>query len=150
MQFKRDVLGSCATQASTAVRALASSAGASEQQGSEYSRAHLLAAAGGVLAGVFGASVVASANEVADGMHSPSYPWPHEGPFDSFDHASIRRGHQVYQQVRLSSWQGHAGSARPPPRVCASSADFHSVSVHLLLRRFAQRATACSTFTGVS
>ena len=33
------------------------------------------------------------------GLHSTQYPWPHEGMFDSYDHASIRRGHQVYQQV---------------------------------------------------
>lgn len=59
----------------------------------------MAAAIGGVFAGIFGASVVASANEVGDGMHSPHYPWSHEGIFDSYDHASIRRGHQVYQQV---------------------------------------------------
>jgi len=53
------------------------------------------------MAGLFGASVVASGDEVADGMHSPNFPWPHEGIFDSYDHASIRRGHLVYTQVRL-------------------------------------------------
>lgn len=57
--------------------------------------AHYAAAFGGVLAGIFGASCVASANEVADGLHAPHYPWPHEGVLDSYDHASIRRGHQV-------------------------------------------------------
>jgi len=60
---------------------------------------HIIAAFSGVLAGVIGASCVASANEVSDGLHAPSYPWPHEGIFDSYDHASIRRGHQVYMQV---------------------------------------------------
>lgn len=62
-------------------------------------RGSLSATLGGMLAGVFGASVAASAGEVEDGLHAPSYPWPHEGIFDSYDHASIRRGHQVYQQV---------------------------------------------------
>ncbi|KAG1660002.1 hypothetical protein FOA52_009822 [Chlamydomonas sp. UWO 241] len=57
------------------------------------------AAVGGVMAGLLGASVLASANEVGDGMHSADLPWPHEGIFDSYDHASIRRGHQVYTQV---------------------------------------------------
>lgn len=57
------------------------------------------AVASGVLAGMFGASCIATANEVGDGMHSPEYPWPHEGIFDGYDHASIRRGHQVYTQV---------------------------------------------------
>ena len=63
------------------------------------SKAHFGAAVGGVLAGIFGASTIASATEVSDGLHSPSFPWPHEGIFDSYDHASIRRGHQVYTQV---------------------------------------------------
>ncbi|KAI8006113.1 hypothetical protein LOK49_LG07G02332 [Camellia lanceoleosa] len=30
------------------------------------------------------------------------YPWPHEGILSSYDHASIHRGHQVYQQIRAS------------------------------------------------
>jgi cytochrome c1 len=34
-----------------------------------------------------------------EGLHSAQYAWPHEGMFDSYDHTSIRRGHQVYQQV---------------------------------------------------
>ena len=32
-------------------------------------------------------------------LHAGQYPWPHQGFFSSYDHASIRRGHQVYQQV---------------------------------------------------
>ncbi|KAH6916146.1 cytochrome C1 family-domain-containing protein [Coprinopsis sp. MPI-PUGE-AT-0042] len=34
-----------------------------------------------------------------EGLHPASYPWPHKGPLDSFDHASIRRGYQVYREV---------------------------------------------------
>jgi len=34
-----------------------------------------------------------------DGLHPPSYPWSHRGWFDSFDHASIRRGYLVYREV---------------------------------------------------
>lgn len=34
-----------------------------------------------------------------EGLHPPKYPWPHNGWFDSFDHASIRRGYQVYREV---------------------------------------------------
>lgn len=34
-----------------------------------------------------------------DVLHPPSYPWSHKGPMSSFDHAAIRRGFQVYQQV---------------------------------------------------
>ncbi|GJE91129.1 cytochrome c1 [Phanerochaete sordida] len=34
-----------------------------------------------------------------EGLHSPSYPWSHKGLLDTFDHASIRRGYQVYREV---------------------------------------------------
>ena len=34
-----------------------------------------------------------------DGLHAGSYPWSHYGPLKSYDHASIRRGFQVYQEV---------------------------------------------------
>lgn len=33
------------------------------------------------------------------GLHPPSFPWAHKGPFETFDHAAIRRGYQVYSQV---------------------------------------------------
>ncbi|KAM6927746.1 cytochrome c1, heme protein, mitochondrial [Xenentodon cancila] len=32
-------------------------------------------------------------------LHPPHYPWSHAGPLSSLDHASIRRGYQVYKQV---------------------------------------------------
>ncbi|XP_038553043.1 cytochrome c1, heme protein, mitochondrial [Micropterus salmoides] len=32
-------------------------------------------------------------------LHPPQYPWSHSGPLSSLDHASIRRGYQVYKQV---------------------------------------------------
>jgi len=32
-------------------------------------------------------------------LHAPSLPWSHNGHLDSLDHASIRRGYQVYKQV---------------------------------------------------
>ncbi|KAI5999507.1 cytochrome c1, component of the mitochondrial respiratory chain [Pisolithus albus] len=42
----------------------------------------------------------AHASSLADeGLHPPAYPWPHKGWFDTFDHASIRRGYQVYREV---------------------------------------------------
>ncbi|KAF7370842.1 Cytochrome c domain-containing protein [Mycena sanguinolenta] len=34
-----------------------------------------------------------------EGLHPPNYPWPHSGLIDTFDHASIRRGYQVYREV---------------------------------------------------
>lgn len=33
------------------------------------------------------------------GLEAPHYAWSHSGMFDSFDHASIRRGFQVYREV---------------------------------------------------
>ncbi|KAE9393442.1 cytochrome c [Gymnopus androsaceus JB14] len=42
----------------------------------------------------------AHASHLSDeGLHPVTYPWPHSGFFDSFDHASIRRGYQVYREV---------------------------------------------------
>ncbi|KAF7647844.1 hypothetical protein LDENG_00165700 [Lucifuga dentata] len=32
-------------------------------------------------------------------LHPPHYPWSHAGPLSSLDHASVRRGYQVYKQV---------------------------------------------------
>lgn len=33
------------------------------------------------------------------GLHVPEYPWSHNNPFKTFDHAAIRRGYQVYKEV---------------------------------------------------
>jgi len=32
-------------------------------------------------------------------LHPPQYPWNHKGFIDSYDHASIRRGFQVYREI---------------------------------------------------
>ncbi|CAI6001283.1 unnamed protein product [Closterium sp. NIES-64] len=56
-------------------------------------------AVGGAVLGVAALADVARADEAEHGLHAPAYPWPHDGIFSSYDHASIRRGHQVYQQV---------------------------------------------------
>ena len=93
-------VASSSSSASSSPAAAAAAASSSEEAGQRGSYA---AAMGGMLAGVFGASVVASAGEVEDGLHPPSYPWPHESIFDSYDHSSIRRGHQVYQQVGVNN-----------------------------------------------
>jgi len=34
-----------------------------------------------------------------DALHPPKYPWNHRFPWQSYDHASIRRGYKVYSQV---------------------------------------------------
>jgi ubiquinol-cytochrome c reductase cytochrome c1 subunit len=56
---------------------------------------------GHLLVGAAGAGAVgsAAADEAEEGLEVPDYPWPHESIFSAYDAASIRRGHQVYQQV---------------------------------------------------
>lgn len=45
-------------------------------------------------------SLTANAETAAEhGLHPPEYGWPHNGMFETFDHASIRRGFQVYREV---------------------------------------------------
>ena len=44
--------------------------------------------------------MLVSADE--DQAHGAQYPWSHSGPFSSYDHASIRRGYQVYKEVCAS------------------------------------------------
>lgn len=34
-----------------------------------------------------------------DVLHPPAYPWPHKGIFETYDHAAMRRGFDVYRQV---------------------------------------------------
>ncbi|CDS05852.1 Putative Ubiquinol-cytochrome c reductaseFT cytochrome c1 subunit [Lichtheimia ramosa] len=60
-----------------------------------------------VTAGIVGATGLAymyvdsdiSANMADEGLHPPTYPWAHSGPLSTYDHASIRRGYQVYREV---------------------------------------------------
>lgn len=61
-----------------------------------------LAILGAGLSGCVGFASIVSADEAEHGLDSPSYPWPHKGMLSSYDHASIRRGQQVYQQVCAS------------------------------------------------
>ena len=55
-----------------------------------------------------GLAGVAVADEAEHGLHAGQYPWPHNGFFSSYDHASIRRGHQV----RSLAARGRGGAAR--------------------------------------
>ncbi|XP_051136170.1 cytochrome c1-2, heme protein, mitochondrial-like [Andrographis paniculata] len=69
--------------------------------GSEFLRTFLFSAAGA--SGLLSCTAIAYASDEAEhGLESPNYPWPHKGILNSYDHASIRRGHQVYQQVCAS------------------------------------------------
>ncbi|KAJ6816885.1 cytochrome c1-2, heme protein, mitochondrial isoform X1 [Iris pallida] len=62
----------------------------------------MLALFGAGVSGILSFATIASADEAEHGLACPSYPWPHKGILSSYDHASIRRGHQVYQQVCAS------------------------------------------------
>lgn len=54
-------------------------------------------AAGTLATAVAGAGYTLYASDY--NLHPPSYDWSHSGPLKSLDHASIRRGYQVYKQV---------------------------------------------------
>ncbi|WZZ11965.1 hypothetical protein YC2023_105054 [Brassica napus] len=84
----------------TPVRSWLSSKTAHVDAGSSGVRAFALLGAG--VTGLLSFSTVASADEAEHGLACPDYPWPHDGILSSYDHASIRRGHQVYQQVCAS------------------------------------------------
>ncbi|KAL6937409.1 cytochrome c1 [Hanseniaspora osmophila] len=49
---------------------------------------------------LYSQSLSAEAMTAAEhGLHAPHFGWSHNGMFDTFDHASIRRGYQVYREV---------------------------------------------------
>eukprot|EP00794_Sanderia_malayensis_P018783 gene18783-20674_t len=52
-------------------------------------------AAGGLGTGMLLQPTVEASGDVAP----PQFPWSHNGPMNSLDHASIRRGYEVYKQV---------------------------------------------------
>ncbi|KAL0381799.1 UNVERIFIED_CONTAM: Cytochrome c1 2, heme protein, mitochondrial [Sesamum angustifolium] len=62
----------------------------------------VMALFGAGVSGLLSFATIASCDEAEHGLGVPSYPWPHKGILSSYDHASIRRGHQVYQQVCAS------------------------------------------------
>jgi hypothetical protein len=62
-----------------------------------------LALLGAGVTGMFGLAGLAYADEAEHGLSAPDYPWPHNGILSSYDHASIRRGHQVKTPFRTRS-----------------------------------------------
>ena len=84
----------------TGASSTSSSQASSQASSNNNNRGYAAGAAlGGALSVAAVSTTVASADEAEHGLHLPQYSWPHDGVFDSYDHASIRRGHQVYQQV---------------------------------------------------
>jgi ubiquinol-cytochrome c reductase cytochrome c1 subunit len=103
--IKKHISTTTTTGASSNAGASSSSAAAAASTASTSNRGYAAGATVGAslaFATAFGATTsgfVAFADEAEHGLHLPQYSWPHDGLFDSYDHASIRRGHQVYQQV---------------------------------------------------
>jgi ubiquinol-cytochrome c reductase cytochrome c1 subunit len=94
------VRGLAAAATASAEQQTASTSGSSSSSNHHRRYASWAASAAGTLAGVAAMSTAAAADHEAEhGLHSAQYPWPHAGLLDSYDHASIRRGYQVYQQV---------------------------------------------------
>ena len=61
----------------------------------------LAPAAGLAVAASAGLATAAAADEAEHGLHPGQHPWPHDGFFSSYDHASIRRGHQARRSPAL-------------------------------------------------
>ncbi|EKD03792.1 electron transporter, transferring electrons within CoQH2-cytochrome c reductase complex [Trichosporon asahii var. asahii CBS 8904] len=74
----------------------------------------------------------ASANTAAEvGLHPAEYPWPNKGWLDTFDHASIRRGYQVYREVCAAchsldriAWRNLVGTSYTADEAKAMAAEF--------------------------
>lgn len=104
--FSSRALGSVRSVASSAavpavsVAAAKSDANSSESVASATLR--LGAIAGLSVGALYGLSDTTRSDEAEHGLHSAQFPWPHNGVMSSYDHASIRRGHQVYQAVCAS------------------------------------------------
>ena len=71
-----------------------------------------------------------SANLADEGLHPPAYPWEHFKWFKTFDHAAIRRGFQVYQEVCSTchsldriAWRNLVGVSHTVDEVKAMVAD---------------------------
>ncbi|ORZ00748.1 cytochrome C1 family-domain-containing protein [Syncephalastrum racemosum] len=92
----------------------------------------------GVTAAIVGTTALAymyadnvSANMADEGLHPPHYPWPHSGPLSTYDHASIRRGYQVYREVCSAchsldriAWRNLIGVSHTEEEVKAMAEEF--------------------------
>lgn len=60
-----------------------------------------LAVIGSLIGGAAGLAYTLDQSVKASGLelHPPHFPWSHDGVFSSLDHASVRRGYEVYKQV---------------------------------------------------
>ncbi|CAG98532.1 Cyt1 [Kluyveromyces lactis] len=77
-------------------------------------------------------SLTADAMTAAEhGLHAPGYGWSHNGPLETFDHSSIRRGYQVYREVCAAchsldrvAWRTMVGVSHTNAEVRAMAEEF--------------------------
>ncbi|KAG8718446.1 cytochrome c1 [Ceratobasidium sp. 394] len=82
-----------------------------------------------------------SANSPAEnGLHPAAYPWSHKGWLDSFDHASIRRGYQVYREVCAAchsldriAWRNLVGVSHTADEVKAMAEEVELLALAMLV-----------------
>lgn len=93
---------------------------------------------GAILTGLTASSLLYADSLTADamtaaehGLHPPSYAWSHNGPLETFDHASIRRGYQVYREVCAAchsldrvAWRTMVGVSHTVDEVKEMAAEF--------------------------
>ncbi|RUP51283.1 hypothetical protein BC936DRAFT_149011 [Jimgerdemannia flammicorona] len=86
------------------------------QSNTKHITAFTAAAAGATGLGYLYMTSTVSANLADDGLHVAKHPWSHRGLTETFDHASIRRGYQVYKEVcsachtlNLIAWRNLVG-----------------------------------------
>jgi len=109
-------LARAARSAASAARPAASTAAASNTESAPQSHRGFTAM-GVTSVALLGLGSIALNDESEHGLAPQQYPWPHEGLFSSFDHGSIRRGHQVYQQVPVRTRTSRPFQISNPPPV---------------------------------
>lgn len=86
----------------------------------------------GASAALYADTLSAEAMTAAEhGLHAPGYAWSHNGPLQTFDHASIRRGYQVYREVCAAchsldrvAWRTMVGVSHTNEEVREMAAEF--------------------------
>jgi len=66
-------------------------------------------------------------------LHSPKLPWNHNGYLESLDHASIRRGYQVYKQVCSACHSMRFIAFRNLVDVCYSEAEAKELAADVMV-----------------
>jgi len=86
--------------------------------------------AAGLAAGaVFSFAIQKSLKASGDQVHPPQLPWPHMSMFGTFDHASIRRGYEVYKNVCANCHSLNAIAFRHMINVCFSDEDIANLAL---------------------